>query len=144
MVINKIIHHFVHIADSTAPCTWHCFRSSASQNCYWHWFPVCSATWCTVGRRERRDSGPVWSICMFLVFPEKHIQPSYSTSSTALGACSHDGRWIYRCVLLHFRGRIEIDHSYSLRWSGLCCHSGTVLLRPAEDEESALQNVSIS
>ena len=36
---------------------------------------------------------------------------------------SHDRRGIYRCVLLRFRGRIEIDHSYGLRWSGLCCHS---------------------
>ena len=35
----------------------------------------------------------------------------------------HDRRGIYRCVLLRFRGRIEIDHSYGLRWSGLCCHS---------------------
>ena len=35
----------------------------------------------------------------------------------------HDGRGIYRCVLLLFRGRIEIDHLYGLRCRGLCCHS---------------------
>ena len=34
----------------------------------------------------------------------------------------HDRRRIYRCVLLSCCGRIEIDHSYRLRWSGLCCH----------------------
>ena len=41
----------------------------------------------------------------------------------SMAAHRHDRRGIYRCVLLHFRGRIEIDHSYGLRWSGLCCHS---------------------
>ena len=41
----------------------------------------------------------------------------------SMAAYCHDRRGIYRCVLLCFRGRIEIDHSYSLRWSGLCCHS---------------------
>ena len=39
------------------------------------------------------------------------------------GAHRHDRRGIYRCVLLRFRGRIEIDHSYGLRCRGLCCHS---------------------
>ena len=52
VIINKIIYHCVQLADSTALCTWHCYRSSATQNCYWHWFPVCSATWCIVGRRS--------------------------------------------------------------------------------------------
>ena len=41
----------------------------------------------------------------------------------SMAAHRHDRRGIYRCVLLRFRGRIEIDHSYGLRWSGLCCHS---------------------
>ena len=41
----------------------------------------------------------------------------------SMAAHRHDRGGIYRCVLLHFRGRIEIDHSYGLRWSGLCCHS---------------------
>ena len=40
----------------------------------------------------------------------------------SMAAHRHDRRGIYRCVLLRFRGRIEIDHSYGLRWSGLCCH----------------------
>ena len=35
----------------------------------------------------------------------------------------HDRRGIYRCVLLRFRGRIEIDHSCGLCCRGLCCHS---------------------
>ena len=39
------------------------------------------------------------------------------------GAHRHDRRGIYRCVLLLFRGRIEIDHSYGLRCRGVCCHS---------------------
>ena len=100
MIINKIIYHFVPLADSTALCTWHCFRSSATQNCYRHWFPVCSATWCTVGRWERRDSGTIWSICGLLVFPVKHIELSHSKSSTALGACEFDlfGRTIHQFI----------------------------------------------
>ena len=40
-----------------------------------------------------------------------------------MAAHRHDRRGIYRCVLLRLRGRIEIDHSYGLRWSGLCCNS---------------------
>ena len=40
----------------------------------------------------------------------------------SMAAHRHDRCGIYRCVLLRFRGRIEIDHSYGLRWSGLCCH----------------------
>ena len=41
----------------------------------------------------------------------------------SMAAYRHDRRGIYRCVLLRFRGRIEIDHSYSLPCRGLCCHS---------------------
>ena len=41
----------------------------------------------------------------------------------SMAAHRHDRREIYRCVLLRFRGRIEIDHSYGLRCRGLCCHS---------------------
>ena len=41
----------------------------------------------------------------------------------SMAAHRHDRRGIYRCVLLRFRGRIEIDHSYGLRCRGLCCHS---------------------
>ena len=41
----------------------------------------------------------------------------------SMAAHRHDRRGIYRCVLLSFRGRIEIDHSYSLRCRSLCCHS---------------------
>ena len=40
----------------------------------------------------------------------------------SMAAHRHDRRGIYRCVLLRFRGRIEIDHSYGLRCRGLCCH----------------------
>ena len=40
-----------------------------------------------------------------------------------MAAHRHDRRGICRCVLLRFRGRIEIDHSYGLRCRGLCCHS---------------------
>ena len=39
-----------------------------------------------------------------------------------MAAHRHDRRGIYRCVLLRFRGRIEIDHSCGLRCRGLCCH----------------------
>ena len=38
---------------------------------------------------------------------------------------------IFRSILLRFRGRIEIDHSYGLRCHGLCCHSGTTLVAPS-------------
>ena len=41
----------------------------------------------------------------------------------SMAAHRHDRCGIYRCVLLRFRGRIEIDHSYGLRCRGLCCHS---------------------
>ena len=41
----------------------------------------------------------------------------------SMAAHRHGRRGIYRCVLLRFRGRIEIDHSYGLRCLGLCCHS---------------------
>ena len=41
----------------------------------------------------------------------------------SIAAHSHDRRGINNCILLHFRGRIEIDHSYGLRCRGLCCHS---------------------
>ena len=41
----------------------------------------------------------------------------------SMAAHRHDCHGIYRCELLRFRGRIEIDHSYGLRWRGLCCHS---------------------
>ena len=41
----------------------------------------------------------------------------------SMAAHRHDRRGIYRCVLLRFRGRIEIDHSYGLSCRGLCCHS---------------------
>ena len=40
----------------------------------------------------------------------------------SMAAHRHDRRGIYRCVLLRFRVRIEIDHSYGLRCRGLCCH----------------------
>ena len=40
----------------------------------------------------------------------------------SMAAHRHDRRGIYRCALLRFRGRIEIDHSYGLRCRGLCCH----------------------
>ena len=41
----------------------------------------------------------------------------------SMAAHRHDRRGIYRCALLRFRGKIEIDHSYGLRCRGLCCHS---------------------
>ena len=41
----------------------------------------------------------------------------------SMAAHRHDRRGIYRCALLRFHGRIEIDHSYGLRCRGLCCHS---------------------
>ena len=64
------------------------------------------------------------------------ITMALSARAIQHGAHRHDRRGIYRCVLLRFRGRIEIDHSYGLRWSGLCCHSrhstrGAAARRPA-------------
>ena len=48
-----------------------------------------------------------------------HCQPGrFSMATHRL-----DRRGIYRCVLLRFHGRIEIDHSYGLCCHGLCCHS---------------------
>ena len=47
-----------------------------------------------------------------------HCQPG----RFSMAAHRHGRREIYRCVLLRFRGRIEIDHSYGLRCHGLCCH----------------------
>ena len=47
----------------------------------------------------------------------------YVSGKRPMTAHRHDRRGIYRCVLLRFRGRIEIDHSYGLRCRGLCCHS---------------------
>ena len=41
----------------------------------------------------------------------------------SMAAHRHDRRGIYRCLLLRFRGRIEIDHSYGLCCRGLGCHS---------------------
>ena len=51
------------------------------------------------------------------------ITMALSARAIQHGAHRHDRRRIYRCVLLLFRGRIEIDHSYGLRCRGLCCHS---------------------
>ena len=51
------------------------------------------------------------------------ITMALSARAIQHGAHRHDRRGIYRCVLLRFRGRIEIDHSYGLRCRGLCCHS---------------------
>ena len=51
------------------------------------------------------------------------ITMALSARAIQHGAHRHDLRGIYRCVLLLFRGRIEIDHSYGLRCRGLCCHS---------------------
>ena len=51
------------------------------------------------------------------------ITMALSASAIQHGAHLHDRRGIYRCVLLRFRGRIEIDLSYGLRCRGLCCHS---------------------
>ena len=46
------------------------------------------------------------------------ITMALSARAIQHGAHRHDRRGIYRCVLFRFRGRIEIDHSYGLRWSG--------------------------
>ena len=51
------------------------------------------------------------------------ITMALSARAIQHGAYRHDRRRIYRGVLLRFRGRIEIDHSYGLRCRGLCCHS---------------------
>ena len=51
------------------------------------------------------------------------ITMALSARAIQHGAHRHDCRGIYRCVLLLFRGRIEIDHSYGLHCRGLCCHS---------------------
>ena len=63
------------------------------------------------------------------------ITMALSARAIQHGAHRHDRRGINGCVLLRFRGRIEIDHSYGLRWSGLCCHSrhstsGPAVARP--------------
>ena len=65
-----------------------------------------------------------WSIILTLYLwalssPQWRCQPG----RFSMAAHRHDRRGIYRCVLLRFRGRIEIDHSYGLRCRGLCCHS---------------------
>ena len=67
------------------------------------------------------------------------ITMALSARAIQHGAHRHDRRGIYRCVLLLFRGRIEIDHSYGLRCRGLCCHfrhstcglAGAAARRPA-------------
>ena len=47
-------------------------------------------------------------------------------------------RCIFGSVLLRFRGRIEIDHSYGLRCRGLCCHRGIDSWgRPARPQATA-------
>ena len=51
----------------------------------------------------------------------------------SMEAHRHDRCWIYSCILLHFRGRIEIEHSYGLRCSGLCCHSRHSTNHSSED-----------
>ena len=65
-----------------------------------------------------------WSIILALYLwtlssPQWRCQPG----RFSMAAHRHDRRGIYRCVLLRFRGRIEIDHSYGLHCRGLCCHS---------------------
>ena len=65
-----------------------------------------------------------WSIILTLYLwrlssPQWRCQPG----RFSMAAHRHDRRGIYRCVLLRFCGRIEIDHSYGLRCRGLCCHS---------------------
>ena len=65
-----------------------------------------------------------WSIILTLYLwtlspSQWHCQPG----RFSMAAHRHDRRGIYRCVLLQFHGRIEIDHSYGLRCHGLCSHS---------------------
>ena len=65
-----------------------------------------------------------WSIILTLYLwtfssSQWRCQPGHFS----MAAHRHDRRGIYRCVLLRFRGRIEIDHSYGPRCRGLCCHS---------------------
>ena len=64
-----------------------------------------------------------WSIILTLYlwtlsWLQRHCQPG----RFSLVAHLHDLCGIYHCVF-SFSGRIEIDHSYGVRWSGLCCHS---------------------
>ena len=73
-----------------------------------------------------------WSIILTLFLwslssSQWHCQPWHFN----MVAHRHDCHWSYCCVLLCFHGRIEVDHSYGLHWSGLCCHSGIALVGPA-------------
>ena len=51
---------------------------------------------------------------------------------------------VFRSVLLRFRGRIEIDHSYGLRCRGLCCLSGTALVRPVGTNHSSADRIVVN
>ena len=50
----------------------------------------------------------------------------------SMAAHRHDRRGIYRCLLLRFRGKIEIDHSYTVCAVVVCAATpGTALVGPA-------------
>ena len=64
-----------------------------------------------------------WSIILTLyLWTLSSSQWRYQPGRFSMAAHRHDRRGIYRCVLLRFRGRIEIDHLYGLPCRGLCCH----------------------
>ena len=67
---------------------------------------------------------PHWSIVLTLyLWTPSSSQWRCQPGRFSMAAHRHDRRGIYRWILLRFCGRIEIDHSYSLRCRGLCCHS---------------------
>ena len=66
----------------------------------------------------------LWSIILTLYLLDAFIitmaLPARAFSKLAH---RHDRHRIYCCVLLCFRGKIEIDHSYDLCFCDLCCYS---------------------
>ena len=61
-----------------------------------------------------------------------HHNGVVSQGCFSMAAHRHDRRGIYRCVLLRFLGRIEIDHSYMVCAGVVCAATpGTALLGPA-------------
>ena len=65
-----------------------------------------------------------WSIILTLyLWTLSSSQWRCQPGRLSMAAHRYDRRGIYRCALLSFRGRIEIDHSCGLRCRSLCCHS---------------------
>ena len=79
----------------------------------------CSRSGSRIADRTRPKGLELSIMARLLLRRFPHLQPG----RFSMAAHRHDRRRICRCVLLRFRGGIEIDHSYGLRYRGLCCHS---------------------